>query len=199
MPLEPRLPCAGFAEHGKVGRRLRADAHARARQPQHLLHAPLGERRKMRRPHGLHSFCAKRTWRPLAPSRGCERADARDWTARLERIACQSKCQRAPKAPARPKAALRLPVAAAAVGRPQHRCDRADARHGARSSRTSHEEPMCGGRRRRQRGRRPRSATPSPINVSEETFGYSRGTPEWGFQPAPPWVARTLMPGASRS
>ena len=40
---------------------------------------------------------------------------------------------------------------------------------------------MCRGRRRRQSGRRPRSATPSPINVSPKKL---LGTPQWGFQPA---------------
>ncbi len=38
------------------------------------------------------------------------------------------------------------------------------------------------GRRRRQSGRRPRSATPSPINVNVRR--KTLGDPEWGFQPA---------------
>ena len=41
---------------------------------------------------------------------------------------------------------------------------------------------MCRGRRRRQSGRRPRSATPSPINVNVRR--KTLGAPEWGFQPA---------------
>ena len=50
---------------------------------------------------------------------------------------------------------------------------------------------MCRGRRRRQSGRRPRSATPSPINVSPKKLGVLRvSDSEWSFQPAvqAPWI-----------
>ena len=80
----------------------------------------------MRRPHGLHSFCAKRTWRP-----GLASEQTRE------------------------------------MGLP--------------GSRQSHANASASARRRRQSGRRPRSATPSPINVSPKKL---LGTPQWGFQPA---------------
>ena len=53
---------------------------------------------------------------------------------------------------------------------------------------------MCRGRRRRQSGRRPRSATPSPINVSPKKL---LGTPQWGFQPAvaPPLMCLSVVDG----
>jgi hypothetical protein len=59
-------------------------------------------------------FARKLNGETHVASRACERADARAWTARLETIACQCKCQRAPKAPARPNLKAALPVAAAA-------------------------------------------------------------------------------------
>ena len=130
-------------------------------------------------------------------SRACERADARDSTARLETIACQCKCQRAPKAPARPKAAL--PVAAAAEGRaasgrcgrrPQHRCERADARDMERAARENRMRSRCTvGAEGARCAQRACGISPPFASICFHLISIKFGYSEWGSPTvAPPCV-----------
>ena len=76
--------------------------------------------------------------------------------------------------------------------RPQHRCERADARDMERAAREHRMRSRCAAGAEGARAAEGRVAPPLPHQrLSEETFGYS----EWGFQPAvaPPYNARSRV------
>jgi hypothetical protein len=136
----------------------------------------------MRRPCGLDAisaFCVKRTWRPglaseqtreirLPGSRNCmlmQVPAGAEGASAAEGRAANGRCGR----------------------RPQHRCERADARNMERAAREHRMRSRCAAGAEGARAAEGRVAPPPPASASPKKL---LGTPEWGFQPAvaPPCV-----------